>query len=127
MPIADQDPRVFFAAERTLLAWLRTGLTLMALGFVIARFGLFLQLLSLQAPGGRPPGHAWISAALGIAFVLAGALASLAATVQHRRFVATLPLADLPKSYSGSFGAAFGLFIGVAGLALAVYLGIAER
>ena len=39
------DPRVFFAAERTLLAWVRTGLTVMGLGFVVARFGLFLRLL----------------------------------------------------------------------------------
>ena len=31
------DPRVFFAAERTLLAWVRTGLTIMAFGFVVAR------------------------------------------------------------------------------------------
>lgn len=126
MPIADRDPRVFFAAERTLLAWLRTGLTLMALGFVIARFGLFLQLLSLQAPGGRPPDPAWISAALGIAFVLAGALASLVATLQHRRFVSSLPQIDLPQSYSGAFGAVFGLFIGLVGLVLALYLGISE-
>ncbi len=36
MPISDSDPRVFFAAERSLLAWLRTGLTIIALGFVIA-------------------------------------------------------------------------------------------
>jgi len=126
MPIADHDPRVFFAAERTLLAWLRTGLTLMALGFVIARFGLFLQLLSLQAPGGRPPGPAWISAALGIAFVLAGALASLVATIQHRRFVSNLPPIDLPQSYSGAFGAMFGFFIGLVGLVLALHLGISE-
>lgn len=47
MPIADHDPRFFFAAERTLLAWLRTGLTVMAFGFVIARFGLFLGLAGL--------------------------------------------------------------------------------
>ncbi|MDD2341293.1 MAG: DUF202 domain-containing protein [Tolumonas sp.] len=36
MPIFDSDLRVFFAAERTLLAWLRTGLTIITLGFVIA-------------------------------------------------------------------------------------------
>lgn len=126
MPISDNDPRVFFAAERTLLAWQRTGLTVMALGFMIARFGLFLQLLALQSPGARAQGSTALSAALGIAFVLAGALASLVATVQHRRFVATLPLADLPKSYSGAFGAAFGLFIGAIGIVLAIYLGISE-
>lgn len=126
MPISDNDPRVFFAAERTLLAWLRTGLTVMALGFMVARFGLFLQLLSLQSPGGRAHGATTLSAVLGIAFVLAGALASLVATVQHRRFVAKLPLADLPNSYSGAFGAAFGFFIGAVGLALAAYLGFSE-
>jgi len=126
MPNADQDPRVFFAAERTLLAWLRTGLTLMAFGFVIARFGLFLQLLALQAPAQRPHASSAFPALLGIAFVLAGALASLTATVQHRRFVATLPQADLPRSYSGAFGIAFGFFIAAAGLILAVYLGVSE-
>jgi putative membrane protein len=123
MPISDQDPRVFFAAERTLLAWLRTGLTVMAFGFVIARFGLFLQLLALQSAQPHLPQPSALSAVLGIAFVLAGAIASLVATVQHRRFVATLPLADLPRSYAGGFGAAFGLFIGIVGLVLAAYLG----
>lgn len=42
------DPRVFFAAERTLLAWNRTSLTLMAFGFVVERFGLFLHMLAPQ-------------------------------------------------------------------------------
>ena len=37
------DPRVYFAAERTLLAWVRTGLAMMGFGFVVARFGLFLR------------------------------------------------------------------------------------
>ena len=35
-----EDPRVRFAAERTSLAWIRTGLALMKFDFVVARFGL---------------------------------------------------------------------------------------
>jgi putative membrane protein len=42
------DPRVYFAAERTMLAWLRTGITIMAFGFVVARFGVFLRLVQAQ-------------------------------------------------------------------------------
>ena len=37
------SPADYFAAERTFLAWIRTGLALMGFGFVVARFGLFLH------------------------------------------------------------------------------------
>ena len=36
---------VYLAAERTLSSWVRTALSLMALGFVIDRFGLILHML----------------------------------------------------------------------------------
>jgi putative membrane protein len=37
------------ANERTYLAWIRTGITIIALGFLVEKFDLFLALLSLQA------------------------------------------------------------------------------
>jgi len=38
------DPRTVLANERTFLAWLRTGVALMAFGFVVSKFNLFLRL-----------------------------------------------------------------------------------
>jgi putative membrane protein len=122
MPISQSDPRVFFAAERTLLAWLRTGLTIMGLGFVVARFGLFLQLLSAQTHDTPAPLHHYASSALGIAFVLAGTLSIAVSALQHRRFVATLASVDLPPAYSRMFALALSLSVAGLGAALAVYL-----
>ncbi len=122
MPISDSDPRVFFAAERTLLAWLRTGLTIIALGFVVSRFGLFMQLLSVQTASAKPASHTALSGFLGVALVVAGSLAIVGATVQHHRFAATLVARDLPPNYSRTFAIVLSLLVAVLGLALAAYL-----
>ncbi len=47
------DLRDYLAAERTFLAWIRTGLALMGFGFVVARFGLFLQQLRVRYRANR--------------------------------------------------------------------------
>ena len=120
------DPRVFFAAERTLLAWLRTGLTVMALGFVVARFGLFLRLLALQPQPVLRQEHGAVSAILGVLFVVGGATAILFATVQHGRFITTLPGSDLPASYNRAFAVLFSALVGVLGLLLAGYLLVSD-
>jgi putative membrane protein len=119
------DPRVFFAAERTLLAWVRTGLTVMAFGFVVARFGLFLRLLSLQAGSNAVgPGATTFSNLVGIGLVLIGVACMLLGAVQHRSYVKTLPQEDVPRSHSAVYPISLALVLALLGLALAVYLAI---
>src|SRR2546427_9349488 len=83
------DLRDYLAAERTFLAWIRTGLALMGFGFVVARFGLFLQVLqmgqsNLQA---RPYGPSfWF----GTALILLGVVVNLVCAWSHVRLVQQL-------------------------------------
>jgi len=117
------DPRVFFAAERTLLAWVRSGLAMIALGFVVARFGLFLTMIS-AAQGAAAPVHRshWPSSALGIALVLLGVGSILGALHNHRVFVRTLPAEDVPKLPIPWLTSLLALTVVAIGLLLAAYL-----
>jgi len=121
MAISDSDPRVFFAAERTLLAWLRTGLTIIAIGFVVARFGLFVRLMSLQVQPQQLSSPS-LSAELGVAFVIVGSLSIFIAAIQHSRFIATLTFSDLPPKYSRKIAIVLSLLVATLGIVLAVYL-----
>jgi putative membrane protein len=119
------DPRVFFAAERTLLAWVRTGLTIMAFGFVVARFGLFLRLLAAQQQGA--PAHAGnhdISNVVGIALVLVGTACMILGALQHRSYVSTLAPTDVPRSHDPRYPIALAIFLAALGFALVAYLAI---
>lgn len=119
------DPRVFFAAERTLLAWVRTGLTVIALGFVVARFSLFIKLLTGMNPGAEAmPQPQGLANGLGIALVLMGSISILVAMLNHWRYVRTLPPEDVPVLSMSWLSTLFSLGVAVVGLLLATYLAI---
>jgi len=120
----DNDPRVFFAAERTLLAWVRTGIAVMALGFVVERFGIFVSLIAQQVGRVTNPMHMTASSVIGTLLVAAGAGVIVFATVQHARFVRTLPAGDLPPSYRIGWALGFSIAFSVLGAALAIYLAL---
>lgn len=113
------DPRVLFAAERTLLAWSRTSLTLMGFGFVIERFGLFLHMLIDQTVNGAARSFSfWV----GILFILLGVVLALVASVQFRAVVRRLKPAQVPQGYFVNLGVLVNLLLAVLGLAVIVYL-----
>jgi len=120
------DPRVFFAAERTLLAWVRSGMAVMALGFVVAKFGLFLSLLSASSHASHVlhPNNG-LSNIFGITLVIIGVAITLGAQLNHHFYVKTLPPEDVPALTISWLASLLTVSIAAVGILLAFYLFIA--
>lgn len=108
------DPRVLFAAERTLMAWSRTAAGLMAIGFLVERS-------TLLAPRAGADFALWI----GLGFVLLGVALSALSIVQYRRSVAGLRPVEIPPGYWVNLSVYVSAAIGLLGVALAAYLVLA--
>lgn len=114
-PSASGRATLLLSSERTFLAQTRTGIAIMAFGFVVARFALFLR-----GAGVAPPSHAtdvWVGAAitaLGAGVVLVGAI-----RLRHR--AQALAHGVVPAGATGE-GQWLAALLTVLGLGLALYL-----
>ena len=114
---SESNARDHLANERTLLAWARTGIAVMALGFVVARFGLLLRELVGILPHSLPPGF---STFFGITLVICGTLLMALSIVRYLRIARQIEQRNF--SASPGLGIALAAVIVLAGVLLAIYL-----
>jgi putative membrane protein len=80
----DKKAAEYLANERTFLAWIRTSIAIITLGFVIAKFGVWLRELATRLAPQMPIRGTGLSLPMGVAMMaLGGALAVLAAWHYH--------------------------------------------
>ncbi len=107
------------ANQRTLLAWARTGISIMALGFVVARFGLLIRELSVIHTHALPTGAAnWF----GIALILFGAAIMGLSLVRYLQIARGIDEGNPRLTPEIDIIMTAGLIL--AGLALAIYLAV---
>lgn len=110
------------ANERTFLAWIRTAIAVMAFGFLIERFDLFLRFASRDMPHAIQPAHTGLANFIGILFVVIGLLMMIVSTI---RFYKTEKEIDSPMPVSGPssrFDLALSVLVSLLGSALLLYL-----
>ena len=118
------DPRIYMAAERTFLAWIRTGIAFMGFGFVVARFGLFLREIALTTNMTVAQHSNGFSRPVGVALIVAGILVNLIAAIRHHRYIKALDRGQFRQAYGSAFVFLIAGFLAIIGLAVAIYLAV---
>ena len=115
------SPTDHLANERTFLAWIRTSIAIMAFGFVVVKFALFVKQIGLVVTDSTEalPNRGY-SAILGIVLLGVGILMALLSYFQYKRNERDL----LSNTYnpSSKMSTLFTFVIILVGLLLIVYL-----
>jgi len=118
---AEQDPRVYFAAERTFLAWIRTGLGLIGIGFAVSRFGLFFRQLS-ASEFHLPTRATGLSVWSGVTLVGLGVVVILSSVLRHFQLIRELRSGTWILGRVSRDAVVLGLLLAGAGIGMCIYL-----
>jgi putative membrane protein len=111
------------ANERTFLAWVRTAIAVMAFGFVIERFDLFLQLAAPQLALKQAAPHGQMFANLaGLAFIAIGVLMIALAGIRFVKTAKGIESDDAVPSPGERLDLALAILLVLLGVALFLYL-----
>ena len=117
-PAAEQDPRVYFAAERTFLAWIRTSISIIVFGFVVAKFGITLRELLLVS--GNTVRESGVSLLIGLGFMVMGIFMALAAWFRYQSTMRRIETGDFKPAKA--IVTVLAVLAALFGIILAVYL-----
>ena len=120
-PVPTSDLREYLAAERTVLAYVRTGLSMMGIGFVVARFGLFLRLMQLNA-NQAPQASTGRSLLIGTSLVVLGSAVTVLSAWQYWRQVQQLNQKMNQEQAASWLAVSLAIILSMVGLAMAAYV-----
>lgn len=81
----EAGPNDYLANERTFLAWIRTSIAIMGFGFVVVKFSLFINQISLLLHGKEHPAPPAHSPIIGVFLVVVGAAVVILSFIQYKR------------------------------------------
>jgi putative membrane protein len=117
------DPRVYLAAERTFLAWVRTSISLMGFGFLIARFAFWMrEYVEFHGQTPTPGSHSPISPWLGFGMVVVGVLVCVMAANRHYDYVHALRAGVVNPPLKLGWSLSIAAVLSLVGLAMAVQI-----
>jgi inner membrane protein YidH len=111
------------ANERTFLAWIRTAIAIMAFGFLVAKFDLFLRL-EAAASGGRPASlrSGFVGDAAGLLLLALGGAMMVFAVIRFRLTTSDIEAPDLKRGPGERADFLLVTLLGLLGIVLFIYL-----
>ncbi len=111
------------ANERTFLAWVRTAIAVMAFGFLVEKFDLFLEIASRSLSGrdALPVGHA-VGNVAGLLLILMGGATLVLAMLRFRQTTRDIDSKDVRSDTGARLDFALVGLLVLLGVTLFVYL-----